>query len=1017
MRPKSLSLSAFGPYAGNQILDFKELGTRSFFLIHGPTGAGKTSILDGICFALYGDASGTTRNSKSMRSDYADINIPTEVEFEFSIGNNSYRVKRWPEQERPRKRGTGTTVDQSNAELFSYKPNGEQELLATGWSDVTKKIEKLLGFKSEQFRQVVLLPQGDFRKLLTATSSERQEIMQTLFKTDLYKLIEDKLKSKAQELKKQYDQYSHERSILLQEAGVSSLNELEDTLSEREKQTQKLQVQMTELDRKLKAAQDALNLGQQITAHFTEYEEAQKNLEELNTKIPVVEKFRKDLEKALAASVLVEAEQTHLRLQQDVQDFEKIEQQHIKNLAIAKKRLEEAGQHLRLQESKVSEREAAATEVHRLQQLADSVTALTEAKLASTLTLQALEHALALKTQAKDQLDLIQTAFQEKSIALQKLLLLAAETGQRRLLFENMKQINTKRKSLDEARSQFLRAERRAQASQRQFEEAQKNCSFDKEKLTLLQNAWANGQAGTMAASLTSGNPCPVCGSTHHPHPAIPSEKIPTEQEIKHMQAELEKSENALNKFREALNSETKERDRLSQQIIYLEEELGDYASSPLSSLEQKLFEVQQTYQEALQADTQSKSLNSQLETHNSELIRLQQELQKAEEDWLTAKEANTKAVGIAEERETLVPIDLREPAALERALEQAQNLHLNLKRKLESAQQEYQNSTQESIKLQSELTNTQNNLRLTRDRLLRAQEDFSKRLQQEGFLSTEEYAQAKWTSTRIKDVQERIKSFEQGLSVAIGRAERAKEKIQNLTLPHLPVLQDLADKAKIEYDQALREQATLTHRLEVEKHWHNRLAQIHQQMDKLSTRYAVTGRLSEVANGTNEYRLTFQRFVLGALLDDVALAANERLKTMSRGRYFLQRTLDRARKNMAGGLDLEVFDNYTGYSRAVGTLSGGETFLASLSLALGLADVVQSYAGGIHLDTLFVDEGFGTLDPESLDFAIKALIDLQQGGRLVGIISHVPELKERIDARLEVTPTSKGSMASFKVG
>jgi len=183
-----------------------------------------------------------------------------------------------------------------------------------------------------------------------------------------------------------------------------------------------------------------------------------------------------------------------------------------------------------------------------------------------------------------------------------------------------------------------------------------------------------------------------------------------------------------------------------------------------------------------------------------------------------------------------------------------------------------------------------------------------------------------------------------------------------------------------------------------------------------LENRYAILGRLSEVANGRNKYGLTFQRFVLGALLDDVTVAATERLKLMSRGRYHLQRTLDRTRSNAAGGLELEVFDTYTGVARGVATLSGGETFLASLSLALGLVDVVQSYAGGIHLETIFVDEGFGTLDPESLDFAIRALIDLQKSGQLVGIISHVPELKERIDARLEVQPTDRGSVAGFKL-
>jgi exonuclease SbcC len=186
--------------------------------------------------------------------------------------------------------------------------------------------------------------------------------------------------------------------------------------------------------------------------------------------------------------------------------------------------------------------------------------------------------------------------------------------------------------------------------------------------------------------------------------------------------------------------------------------------------------------------------------------------------------------------------------------------------------------------------------------------------------------------------------------------------------------------------------------------------------MQHLEERFAVLGRLSEVANGKNQYGVTFQRYVLGALLDDVTIAATQRLQLMSRGRYQLQRTMERAHSRAAGGLELEIFDAYTGLERGVATLSGGEIFLASLSLALGLADVVQAYTGGIHLDTIFVDEGFGTLDPETLDYVLRSLIDLQQGGRLVGIISHVPELKERIDARLEVQLAERGSVASFKL-
>jgi DNA repair protein SbcC/Rad50 len=212
----------------------------------------------------------------------------------------------------------------------------------------------------------------------------------------------------------------------------------------------------------------------------------------------------------------------------------------------------------------------------------------------------------------------------------------------------------------------------------------------------------------------------------------------------------------------------------------------------------------------------------------------------------------------------------------------------------------------------------------------------------------------------------------------------------------------------------ALRAEMSITVQLRQLDAWLGDLCKTQDELETLEARYAVAGRIAEVASGHNAQGITFQRFVLAALLDDVLVAASERLHTMSRRRFSLQRATTRADRRLAGGLDLQVYDSYTGTTRAVSTLSGGESFLASLSLALGLADVVQAYAGGVHLDTLFVDEGFGSLDPEALDLAFRALVDLQRAGRLVGIISHIPELKERIDVRLEVIPTQRGSVTRF---
>lgn len=235
--------------------------------------------------------------------------------------------------------------------------------------------------------------------------------------------------------------------------------------------------------------------------------------------------------------------------------------------------------------------------------------------------------------------------------------------------------------------------------------------------------------------------------------------------------------------------------------------------------------------------------------------------------------------------------------------------------------------------------------------------------------------------------------------------------------MPALDALTEAKTIAEKVHLDAVKEWQTKKNAIEQQEKNRKKIAACASRIDDLQEGYRVIGKLAQIAGGDNEKKLTFQRFVLSELLTEVAEVASARLLKMSRRRYTLQRTDERARKNAAGGLELEVFDNYTGMARPVGTLSGGESFLASLALALGLADVVQSYSGGIRLDTMLIDEGFGTLDPEMLDFAIKTLLDLQQGGRLVGIISHVPELKERIDARLEVLQTNKGSTAVFRIG
>ncbi|MEG6584293.1 SMC family ATPase [Dendrosporobacter sp. 1207_IL3150] len=1016
MRPLYLSMSAFGPYGGVQKLDFNELKNRSFFLIHGPTGSGKTTILDAICFALYGDTSGS-RDSKSVRSDHAEIATATEVEFKFSVGAAVYRVERSPEQERPKKRGEGTTIKAAEAMLWTIEGQDEPKLVTVGWSEVTRKVETILGFKSSQFRQVVLLPQGDFRKLLTANSAERQEIMQTLFKTDLYRNIEETLKTKAQDLKKNFEELNREKSWIQAEAEVTSTLELEEKLSANRVKLREVKEELTVLSELLKKAQQAVSKGLMTQAKLNERDSSQKELDQLNEKSELVEEKRAELAKAQRALTLIEAESN---LKQQVADISALKiavNEQSKLMEHASIQLSEAEKKLAQELSCESQREQAVREVHRLSELSEKMSAIVQAQKALSAAQHVAKNATDLKAVVSQEFSDLRNSLQQKTQDYHLLLEQAAKLGEYKAEADELSRIITKRQGLEAVQQQFIIAAKKLADSEKTISELEKSYQEAKDRFSKLQEIWNRGQAAVMAASLTSGSACPVCGSCEHPRLANVTELVPSEKELSGQQHVVDKLDKEREKARSYFSQQQTECRTLANRVKDLEQELAEQATAAIESLTAKLEVIKARYAEAVVASQKAADLNKQLSQLNESEKSLAAKLEQLEKDWLKADAELKTAEAVLNERQSAVPQEFHQPAVLAEALRNATELSLRLKQNLEKAQRAVQQGANELAKAQASLVSGQNSLTAAQVRLQSAQENFQVRLIEAGFKDKIEYDSAKKSPDYLIKLEERIKVFDNSRVAAQERLERAKIAAEGLTPPDINALEQQVAQAQEKHNAVLAVQTTWAGLIARQEQWFNKLTAANQKLERVSQQFSVIGRLAEVANGANEYKLTFQRFVLGALLDDVADAANARLKTMSRGRYYLQRTMDRARKNAAGGLDLEVFDNYTGAARGVGTLSGGETFLASLSLALGLADVVQSYAGGIHLDTILVDEGFGTLDPEALDFAIKALIDLQKGGRLVGIISHVPELKERIDARLEVSTTQQGSTACFKVG
>ena len=1017
MRPVRLTISAFGPYAGTQQLDFGDLKGRSFFLIHGPTGAGKTTILDAVCFALYGDASGAARDTKSIRSDHADLQTATGVEFDFAVGQTVYRIRRSPEQERPKKRGGGLTIRQAEAELWTLQDQSEAKLIVSGWSDVTKKIEAVLGFKSSQFRQVVLLPQGDFRKLLTANSSERQEIMQVLFKTELYRHIEESLKVKAAGLRKEFEELERERLWVLNEAGVESVMELDGQLKNNAAALAAVREQLAGLAQQVKQAQQAVADGMLVQAKLAERDSACKDLAGYMDKSAIVEEKREELAKARQALTLLDAEHMLSRLVQEIKDLEAAVAGYGHQLDLARTRLAAAEHHLAAESGREHEREAAAREVLELESLNGKAAALEESGRTVAKLRAAAEEAVSAKAKIYVAAGEIKAAVQQKNQSYKQFFEQAAQAVSHKAAVDELSRTADKRRELAKVQQQFVAAAKQLAEREAVLKKMEESLFSAREQLAVFQQSWSQGQAALMAAQLTPGQACPVCGALEHPRPALKSAGVPDEQAMKTQQAVVETLDQKREELRAAFSRQQSECSTLAIRIKDLEQELGDGAQEPVADLQERLQTMQAAYAQAASAGQQAEITAEELTRLSEAEQSMAVQMEQADQAWRQADNALKQAEAVLQERMAAIPERFQQPAALRQAQAEAKQRQQQLKERLEAARQMLQEAAAQLTKVQAGYENAKNNLQDRRAREQAGQQEFDSRLQAAGFENKAEYNAAKRAPEYLSKLAERIRIFDDGLIAAKERAQRAQAAAAGLCQPDLGALEQTVAQVQFRHDGLVGEQTRLEGLVTRQGEWLDKLNKFGSRMEKATQRFSVLGRLAEVANGGNAYKLTFQRFVLGALLDDVAIAANERLRMMSRGRYHLQRTMDRARKNAAGGLDLEVFDHYTGSARGVGTLSGGETFLASLSLALGLADVVQSYAGGIHLDTILVDEGFGTLDPEALDFAIKALLDLQKGGRLVGIISHVPELKERIDARLEVCATRHGSTACFRVG
>ena len=1016
MKPLHLTLEAFGPYADRQDLDFSELKDQSFFLIHGPTGAGKTSLLDGITYALYGQTSGGQRETRDLRSHFAAEDTLTRVVFEFALGPRIFRVERLPAQEIPKQRGAGTRHQETTANLWELKEGEAVPLATRKAAQVDAKVAELLGFKADQFRQVVLLPQGRFQEFMLADSASRQAILQTLFQTVRHALFTETLVEEEKALKEARKATEAALKGLLDQAGIAQAAELPGLLQDSAQREAQFEADQADAGRLLDQASARFMAGTRAAERLAERSLAHLELEKVQARSQLMEAHRTELDRARrCGSVLPVAERMDAILARI--QAQETEAARLRTLAVAG----EAA----MAQADTALAEAQAHEVRRAD-LRQTIARLRDLEP----KLQALESTRAevreaalgrtrLDRQVETQKRKLDTSKQDLSkhrLTLQEARTEAAQVAGREGLLYLVRKRRSQREELEQSLNEVARAEGAHQTAQAAQEATQRERQAFRERLQTLQERRLAAQAARLAQTLASGQPCPVCGSAEHPHPAQPTGEMPDEQDIRGAQVLLETAETALARAQETSASKAALVETALRRRQDLIETLGEHAEVSLETL--TILEAR--HREELE---RSRTAVENLPTLEQRLERLEEARDQAEASLaelhqqlsdLLQREAGAKA-RMQMLEDSLIQ-ELRVPGALATKRQAAEAELEASEQALKAALATREHAHATYLQAEATLKAHQNHLEATRTESWTCQEALDLALAEAHFHDAEDFSRARRSPEEVTALSDGLERHAADLAGAQQRSSQAEGLAEGLESPDLPALQMERDQVQLRFaaagealGQARSERAALD-RLEQE------LIRLTGDMGNQDRRYQAVGNLVRVARGDGGERISFERHVQGAILDDVLVSASERLRIMSKQRYALRRTALSRDQRKAGGLDLEITDTHTGRARAVSSLSGGEGFLASLSLALGLSDVVQRHAGGIRLDTVFIDEGFGSLDQEALDLALRTLEELNQGGRLVGLISHLEEVKARIPARLEVIPGPGGSHARFQL-
>ena len=926
MKPLKLTMSAFGSYAGKNVIDFTGQ-QQGIFLITGDTGAGKTTIFDAITYALYNQTSGGERNGNMMRSQYAQPETETYVELEFLYRGQTYRVRRNPDYK--------ITKTLKNGKIREQKvPHSVELTLPDGTVFPEKKnatdakIIEILGLTADQFSQIVMIAQGDFLKLLYTKSDERKMIFSKLFRTDIYWKIQENLRRKSMEMDERIQEndraFEQEKSriIPLPESEELPLDELVERLRERVKDALKEQnlrrANVEELNKKITKYEE-------INKLFVSLEKIRQTGKELEARQAESKERRQQIENARKADKVLVAEQQNLRQQQAVEQSAQAIAKMTETLADDQEMFETLKTQLQEAEAK-QKREAADTQKKML--------ALEQ----SFPSYEALQNARSEEQQAKKVWEDLRKTSEES--------------------------FHKKAAGIAALKEQQKRQEQIVEQTKKNWEQTSLSASESAKHYEHMYEAFLKEQAGILAENLSAGCPCPVCGSTVHPDPAKLSDHAVTELEVEQAKKTRAAAEEKRDMAYAAFEAEKTEKQKLAQAV---EKEEADFV------LEQTI---------------------------------AKQQRKEAEQNYVSLQK-------IAEQiREKLVYPSLAEAkkqyAAMQKALEAAEQ-EIAKKRQKVSELAEAMNT------LKGQKLAEEENQKTAKKLAAKTEKEYAKLLEKSGFVSEETYHLAILPERSRSKLEREEKEYESQCLRQQSEQKLLEKQVSGKTYTDTTELNEQLKAEKQALKETEKTYMELHTAYENDRSVLQNCAVYLEKGKKLESEDQVIKSLSKTANGrlSGSAKIDFETYIQRQYFKQIIHEANKRLLTMSNHQFILKlkEEANTGRKTNEG-LDLSVYSLVTDSERDVKTLSGGESFLAALAMALGLSDIVERSAGAIHPDMMFIDEGFGSLDAQSRQQAIEVLAELAGDSRMVGIISHVTELKEQIDRKLVVSRTDKGSRA-----